>query len=73
MRPKNYPSNPQQPVAWGDPPTARYLDKAYAITYIRLMRTLSSSALRANLSAEMDKVNDDHEPVIVTRAKGKPW
>lgn len=36
------------------------------------MRTLSSSALRANLSAEMDKVNDDHEPVIVTRAKGKP-
>jgi antitoxin YefM len=36
------------------------------------MRTLSSTALRANLSAEMDKVNDDHEPVIVTRAKGKP-
>lgn len=39
---------------------------------MRVMRTLSSSALRANLSAEMDKVNDDHEPVIVTRAKGKP-
>ncbi|TPE52217.1 type II toxin-antitoxin system Phd/YefM family antitoxin [Amaricoccus solimangrovi] len=36
------------------------------------MRTLSSAALRANLSAEMDKVNDDHEPVIITRAKGKP-
>ncbi|WP_297977622.1 type II toxin-antitoxin system Phd/YefM family antitoxin [uncultured Amaricoccus sp.] len=36
------------------------------------MRTLSSTALRANLSAVMDKVNDDHEPVIVTRAKGKP-
>ncbi|MFN0114452.1 MAG: type II toxin-antitoxin system Phd/YefM family antitoxin [Paracoccaceae bacterium] len=36
------------------------------------MRTLSSTALRSNLSAEMDRVNDDHEPVIVHRAKGKP-
>ncbi|HRO11310.1 type II toxin-antitoxin system Phd/YefM family antitoxin [Amaricoccus sp.] len=36
------------------------------------MKTLSSTTLRANLSAVMDKVNDDHEPVIVTRAKGKP-
>ena len=36
------------------------------------MKTLSSTALRANLSAVMDEVNDDHEPVIVTRAKGKP-
>lgn len=36
------------------------------------MRTLSSTELRANLSSVMDQVNDDHEPVIVTRAKGKP-
>lgn len=36
------------------------------------MRTLSSTALRQNLSAVMDQVNDDHEPVIVTRAGGKP-
>lgn len=36
------------------------------------MRTLSSTELRANLSAVMDRVNDDHEPVIVHRAKGKP-
>lgn len=36
------------------------------------MRTLSSTQLRANLSSVMDQVNDDHEPVIVTRAKGKP-
>lgn len=36
------------------------------------MRTLSSTDLRANLSAVMDRVNDDHEPVIVTRAKGRP-
>jgi antitoxin YefM len=40
--------------------------------YIKHMRTLSSTALRANLSAIMDQVNDDHEPVIVTRATGKP-
>ncbi len=36
------------------------------------MKTLSSTELRANLSAVMDQVNDDHEPVIVTRAKGRP-
>jgi antitoxin YefM len=36
------------------------------------MKTLSSTELRANLSAVMDRVNDDHEPVIVHRAKGKP-
>ena len=36
------------------------------------MKTLSSTDLRANLSTVMDRVNDDHEPVIVHRAKGKP-
>jgi len=36
------------------------------------MRTLSSTELRQSLSAVMDRVNDDHEPVIVTRATGKP-
>ncbi len=49
-----------------------HLDSPYAITYITLMKTLSSTELRANLSAVMDRVNDDHEPVIVHRAKGKP-
>lgn len=44
----------------------------YAKAYIADMKTLSSTELRANLSAVMDRVNDDHEPVIVTRAKGKP-
>ena len=48
------------------------LDSPYAITYIPPMKTLSSTELRANLSAVMDRVNDDHEPVIVHRAKGKP-
>jgi antitoxin YefM len=36
------------------------------------MKHISSTDLRANLSSVMDKVNDDHEPVIVTRAGGKP-
>jgi antitoxin YefM len=36
------------------------------------MKTLSSTELFANLSAVMDRVNDDHEPVIVHRAKGRP-
>ena len=41
-------------------------------TYIGVMRTLSSTDLRANLFSIMDRVNDDHEPVIINRAKGKP-
>lgn len=36
------------------------------------MKHTSSTDLRANLSKMMDQVNDDHEPLIVTRAKGKP-
>ena len=44
----------------------------YPFTYISPIKTLSSTDLRANLSSVMDQVNDEHEPVIVTRAKGKP-
>lgn len=44
----------------------------YTNTYILPMKTLSSTELRSNLSSVMDQVNDDHEPVIVHRAKGKP-
>lgn len=36
------------------------------------MKAISSTDFRANLSSVMDRVNDDHEPVIVTRAGGKP-
>ena len=36
------------------------------------MKTLSSTELRANLASVMDQVNDDHEPFIVHRARGKP-
>lgn len=36
------------------------------------MRTLPATEFRANLSSVMDQVNDDHTPVIVTRARGRP-
>ncbi len=36
------------------------------------MKTLSSTDLRKNLSKMMDQVNDDHEPIVVTRTNGKP-
>lgn len=36
------------------------------------MKHTSSTDLRANLAAMMDRVNDDHEPLMVTRAKGRP-
>ena len=53
-------------------PALAFLDFPYAITYISPMKSLSSTELRANLSAVMDRVNDDHEPVIIHRARGKP-
>ncbi len=36
------------------------------------MRTTSYSDLRRNLAATLDSVNTDHEPVIITRDRGKP-
>lgn len=36
------------------------------------MDAISYSAARANLAKLMDKVNDDHAPVIVTRQGGNP-
>jgi antitoxin YefM len=36
------------------------------------MRTTSYSDLRRNLAAMIDRVNVDHEPVIITRDHGKP-
>lgn len=48
------------------------IDSPYAITYTHPMKHTSSTQLRANLSKLMDQVNDDHEPLIVTRANGKP-
>jgi len=36
------------------------------------MRTTSYSDLRKNLAAMLDSVSADHEPVVITRDKGKP-
>ncbi len=36
------------------------------------MITTSSSDLRKNLSAMLDRVTSDHEPMVITRDKGKP-
>jgi antitoxin YefM len=36
------------------------------------MDTLSYSAFRANLAKVLDRVNDDHLPVQISRQNGKP-
>ena len=35
------------------------------------MDTITYTELRANLAAKMDAVNNDHAPLLVTRARGK--
>ena len=36
------------------------------------MRTTSHSEFRKNLASNLDRVNDDCEPVLITRDRGKP-
>lgn len=36
------------------------------------MDTMSYSAFRTQLAGTLDKVNDDHKPVLITRQNGKP-
>lgn len=36
------------------------------------METMSYSSFRNNLAKTLDKVNEDHAPVLVTRQNGKP-
>ena len=36
------------------------------------MDAISYSAFRAKLARTLDKVNDDHKPVLITRQNGKP-
>jgi len=36
------------------------------------METLSYSAFRSHLAEMLDRVNDDHRPILITRQKGKP-
>ncbi|MFL0797275.1 MAG: type II toxin-antitoxin system prevent-host-death family antitoxin [Cellvibrionaceae bacterium] len=33
---------------------------------------MTYSAFRTQLASTLDKVNDDHQPVLITRQKGKP-
>jgi antitoxin YefM len=44
----------------------------YLIPYKMMMRTTSYSELRRNLAAAIDRVAADHEPVMITRDRGKP-
>ena len=36
------------------------------------MDTISYSSFRSHLASILDKVNDNHKPIMVTRQKGKP-
>lgn len=44
----------------------------YFSAYIHPMKHTSSTDLRKNLSAMMDRVTADHEPLLVTRVGGEP-
>lgn len=39
---------------------------------VKTMETMSYSLFRSKLASTLDKVNDDHKPVIITRQNGKP-
>ena len=36
------------------------------------MESLSYSDFRSHLAEMLDRVNDDHRPILITRQKGKP-
>ncbi|MGI9277167.1 MAG: type II toxin-antitoxin system Phd/YefM family antitoxin [Endozoicomonas sp.] len=36
------------------------------------MDVMSYSTFRSNLASTLDKVNDNHKPVMITRQNGKP-
>ena len=36
------------------------------------MDTMSYSSFRSHLASTLDKVNDNHKPVLITRQNGKP-
>jgi len=36
------------------------------------MQAISYSSFRSNLASTLDKVNNDHTPVMITRQNGKP-
>jgi antitoxin YefM len=36
------------------------------------METISYSSFRSQLAGTLDRVNEDHKPIIITRQNGKP-
>ena len=36
------------------------------------MDSMSYTALRNNMASALDKVNDDHKPILITRRNGRP-
>jgi antitoxin YefM len=44
----------------------------YVLRKGNTMDAMSYSAFRTNLAKTLDKVNDDHTPVLITRQNGKP-
>ncbi len=44
----------------------------YKIAYNSPMHAISYSDLRRTLAATLDQVTADHEPVMITRERGKP-
>lgn len=50
----------------------KFIVHLYMFAYNKRMRTKSYSELRKNLAATLDEVVADHEPVIITRDRGKP-
>ena len=36
------------------------------------MESMSYSSFRINLASTLDKVSDDHKPILITRQNGKP-
>ncbi|WP_417536661.1 type II toxin-antitoxin system Phd/YefM family antitoxin [Methylophaga sp.] len=45
---------------------------AINLTWLCEMDTVTYSAFRTKLAGAMDKVNEDHAPILVTRQNGKP-
>jgi antitoxin YefM len=52
--------------------TTQFLDTREAIAPIVQMRATSYKDFRRNLEGNFDEVNNDLEPVIITRSNGKP-
>lgn len=48
------------------------IPRTSVFAYNSTMKTASYSELRRNLAGMIDRVSADHEPVVITRERGKP-